>query len=168
MAYVDLRYLYTVASMAVLVVLVYLVSGTMRRRLSGLQGYGRLVYLVVLAMTVGLVASLAYAWGILQVFLGSLAAAGAVGVVVMFGILPLMTDIISGVLIHLDRDINVGVDVEIDGKRGIIQEISLTRTKMASTDGLVIFPNRRFRETAVIVRTATPARHRAGDLANRA
>ena len=70
--------------------------------------------------------------------------------------LPLMADMMYGVLIHLDRDINVGVDVEVDGMRGIIEEISLTRTRIVSDDGVIIFPNRRFRETAVIVRSGVP------------
>ena len=148
----DPKYVYTAASLLTLAVLVYLVRGAMSRRLKGLQGYGRLVYLMVFGVAVSTAAWLAYLWGILQLFLGSLAAAGALGVVLLFGVLPLMTDVINGVLVHLDRDINVGVDVEIDGKRGVIEEISLTRTKIASKDGIIIFPNRRFRETAVIVR----------------
>ena len=150
---IDSKYVYTGVSFLVLVVLVYMVRGTMSRRLKGLQGYGRLVYLAVFGIAVSTAAWLAYLWGILQLFLGSLAAAGALGVVLLFGVLPLMTDIVNGILVHLDPDINVGVDVEIDGKRGVIEEISLTRTKIASKDGIIIFPNRRFRETAVIVRS---------------
>ena len=158
-ALTDPKVVFTGASLVALVFLVYLVSGTMSKKLKGLRGYGRLVYVAAFGVTVSIVAWLAYLWGILQLFLGSVAAAGALGVVLLFGVLPLMTDVINGVLVHLDPDINVGVDVEIDGKRGVIEEISLTRTKIASDDGLIIFPNRRFRETAVIVRT-TPAGRR--------
>ena len=158
-ALTDPKVVFTGASLVALVFLVYLVSGTMSKKLKGLRGYGRLVYVTAFGVTVSIVAWQAYLWGILQLFLGSVAAAGAIGVVLLFGVLPLMTDVINGVLVHLDPDINVGVDVEIDGKRGVIEEISLTRTKIASDDGLIIFPNRRFRETAVIVRT-TPAGRR--------
>lgn len=155
----DPRYIYTLVSLVVLVFLVYFVRGVMRRELKGLKGYGRLVYLVISGISITIVAWISYLWGILQLFLGSLAAAGALGVVLMFGLLPLMTDIMNGVLIHLDSDINVGVDVEVDGKRGVIKEISLTRTKISNGDGIIIFPNRRFRETAVIVRSNAPSKH---------
>ena len=151
-ALVDPRYIYTAVSLVELAVLVFLVRRIMRRELNGLKGYSRLVYLVSSGVTIVIIAWLGYVWGILQLFLGSIAAAGALGLVLLFGLLPLMTDIMNGVLIHLDKDINVGVDVEVDGKRGIIKEISLTRTKISSNDGVIIFPNRRFRETAVIVR----------------
>ena len=150
---IDPRYLYTAGSLVVLALLTYLVRGELTRELRGLQGYGRLVYLVTSAFIVVNVALPAYVWGVLQLFVGSIAAAGALGLVLLFMALPLMADVMYGVLIHLDSDINVGADVEIDGKRGIIDEISLTRTKILSGDGVVIFPNRRFRETAVIVRT---------------
>ena len=149
---IDPRLVYTAISLLELAALIFLVRRIMRRELGGLKGYGRLVYLVTSGLTIVMIAWIAYVWGILQLFLGSIAAAGALGVVLLFGLLPLMTDIVNGVLIHLDKDINVGVDVEVDGKRGIIREISLTRTKISSHDGLIIFPNRRFRETAVIVR----------------
>ena len=152
MSPVDPKYIVSAVALIALVVLVYFVTGTMSKKLKGLQGYGRLVYVAAFGITISIVAGLAYIWGVLQVFLGSVAAAGALGLVLLFGVLPLMTDIINGVLVHLDPDINVGVDVEIDGKRGVIEEISLTRTKIVSPDGVIIFPNRRFRETAVIVR----------------
>jgi small-conductance mechanosensitive channel len=151
---IDPRYVYTVVALAELSILIFLVRRLMRLELRGLKGYGRLIYLVTSAITIGIVAWIAYFWGLFQLLFGSIAAAGALGLVFLFGLLPIMTDIMNGVLIHLDKDINVGVDVEIDGKRGVIEEISLTRTKIASRDGLVIFPNRRFRETAVIVRGA--------------
>lgn len=138
--------------------LVCLVTRTTSRRLKRLQGYGRLVYLMAFGIAASTAAWLAYLWGILQLFFGSLAAAGALGVVLLFGILPLMQDVINGVLVHLDRGMDVGADVEIDGKRGVIEEISLTRTKTASKDGIMIFPNKRFRETAVIVRGPSATR----------
>ena len=157
---VDPRYVYTAASFVVLGLLVYLVRGEMSRELKGLHGYVRLIYLVTSALLVVNVAYLAYLWGVLQVFVGSVAAAGALGFILLLMALPLMADMMYGVLIHLVRDINVGVDVEIDGMRGIIEEISLTRTRIVSDDGVIIFPNRRFRETAVIVRGGVPDGHR--------
>ncbi len=59
---------------------------------------------------------------------------------------------INGILIHLDREMDVGADIEIDGKRGIINEISLTRTKILNGEYTLLVPNRKFRENVVIIR----------------
>lgn len=74
------------------------------------------------------------------------------GLIFGLAILPLVTDMINGILIRLDTDIDIGVDIEVDGKRGVVNEISLTRTRILSDGYVIIVPNRRLRETVIIIR----------------
>ncbi len=148
----DPRFVFTIVSVLLLIFLIYFVRNRLHRRLKGIKGYGRFLHLVTLAIIIGIVAEVGYVWGVFELLVGSITAAGALGVVFAWGTLPLITDMVSGILIHLDRDIDVGVDVEIDGKRGVIEEISLTRTKILNHEYTMLVPNRRFRESVVIIR----------------
>lgn len=138
--------------MLLLIFLIYFVRNRLRGHLKGLKGYGRFLHLITLVIIIGIVAEVGYVWGVFELLVGSITAAGVLGVVFAWGTLPLITDMVSGILIHLDRDVNVGVDVEIDGKRGVIGEISLTRTKILNQEYTMLVPNRRFRESVVIIR----------------
>ena len=64
-----------------------------------------------------------------------------------------ITNLFAGISLIGDKSIDIGTDVEIQGKRGKIVEMTLTLTKVRTADGnLMIVPNKKFREEIVIVR----------------
>ena len=68
-----------------------------------------------------------------------LGAAGVVGIAIGFGAQSLVKDIFSGFFLLIENQIRVGDVVEIAGKSGTVEELTLRRTKLRSYDGSVHF-----------------------------
>jgi len=66
-----------------------------------------------------------------------LGAAGVVGIAVGFGAQSLVKDIFAGFFLLVENQIRVGDVVEIAGKSGVVEQLSLRRTKLRSYDGSV-------------------------------
>ncbi len=68
-----------------------------------------------------------------------LGAAGVVGIAVGFGAQSLVKDVFSGFFLLVENQLRVGDVVEIAGKAGSVEELSLRRTKLRAYDGSVHF-----------------------------
>jgi small conductance mechanosensitive channel len=68
-----------------------------------------------------------------------LGAAGVVGVAVGFGAQSLIKDYFNGFFLLFESQVRVGDVVEIAGKSGLVEEISLRRTRLRGYDGNVHF-----------------------------
>jgi moderate conductance mechanosensitive channel len=66
-----------------------------------------------------------------------LGAAGVVGVAVGFGAQSLIKDYFNGFFLLLENQVRVGDVVEIAGKSGLVEEVSLRRTRLRGYDGNV-------------------------------
>lgn len=66
-----------------------------------------------------------------------LGAAGVVGIAVGFGAQSLVKDFFSGFFLLIENQIRVGDVVEIAGKSGFVEELTLRRTKLRAWDGSV-------------------------------
>jgi small conductance mechanosensitive channel len=66
-----------------------------------------------------------------------LGAAGVAGVAIGFGSQSLVKDFFSGMFLLLENQIRVGDVVEVAGKTGVVEELTLRRTKLRSFDGAV-------------------------------
>ncbi len=66
-----------------------------------------------------------------------LGAAGVAGIAIGFGAQSLVKDFFAGVFLLVENQIRVGDVVEIAGKAGVVEELSLRRTKLRSYDGNV-------------------------------
>jgi small conductance mechanosensitive channel len=71
-----------------------------------------------------------------------LAAAGVVGVAVGFGAQSLIRDYFTGFFLLLEDQIRHGESVEVGGKKGVVEEVTLRHVKLRDSDGTVHFiPN---------------------------
>ena len=71
-----------------------------------------------------------------------LGAAGVAGVAIGFGAQSLVKDFFTGVFLLLEDQIRVGDVIEIAGKTGVVENLTLRRTKLRSYDGGVHYvPN---------------------------
>lgn len=68
-----------------------------------------------------------------------LGAAGVVGIAIGFGAQSLVKDVFSGFFLLVENQLRVGDVVEIAGKSGSVEELSLRRTKLRAYDGSVHF-----------------------------
>ncbi len=66
-----------------------------------------------------------------------LGAAGVVGIAVGFGAQSLVKDVFAGFFLLVENQIRVGDVVEIADKSGVVEQLSLRRTKLRSYDGSV-------------------------------
>jgi moderate conductance mechanosensitive channel len=111
----------------------------------------KILYVVFTLLTAILLGYIAYLWRLFEFVVGFLATAGALGLLLALSLAPWVTDVFAGISIALDPRLNIGSEVEVDGKRGKIIEISLTRTIISGDECLIIVPNRKFRESVVVV-----------------
>ncbi len=71
-----------------------------------------------------------------------LAAAGVVGVAVGFGAQSLIKDYFNGFFLLLEDQLRHGETVEVGGKKGVVEEVTLRHVKLRDSDGCVHFiPN---------------------------
>ena len=66
-----------------------------------------------------------------------LAGVGVVALIIGFGAESLITDVVTGMFILVDNQYNVGDIIEVNGFRGIVQEIGIRTTSIVDTGGNV-------------------------------
>ncbi|MDL4842152.1 mechanosensitive ion channel family protein [Aquibacillus rhizosphaerae] len=83
-------------------------------------------------------------FGIIGLPLGPLlAGAGVLGLAIGFGAQGLVSDVVTGFFLLLERQIEIGEYVTTAGYNGIVEEVGLRTTKIRSFDGTLNFiPNR--------------------------
>jgi small-conductance mechanosensitive channel len=139
----------TVAAVAVYSIAVVVFRYLLRRRYR--EEATKILYVVFTLLTAILLGYIAYLWRLFEFVVGFLATAGALGLLLALSLVPWVTDVFAGISIVLDPRLNIGSEVEVDGKRGKIIEISLTRTIISGDECLIIVPNRKFRDSVVVV-----------------
>lgn len=126
-----------------------------KRKLRELAGYQLLANFIAVILSIVLVFYLFTVWGITQALLEWLAALGTITAVLLITMKDVwITNLFAGISLIGDKSIDIGTDVEIQGKRGKIVEMTLTITKVKTADGnLMIVPNKKFREEIVVIRS---------------
>ena len=150
----DPRVIITLVVIAVALLFRLIVGGVFKRKLRELIGHQLLANALTAVLAIGLIFYLLYIWGIIQALAETLAALGVIAAVLLFTVKDIwISNLFAGISLIGDKLINVGSEVEVDGKRGKIVEMTLTVTKVKTTDGhLMIVPNKKFREGVVVVR----------------
>ncbi len=116
----------------------------------------KLYYFVTSLIVIMALAVAAYRYGLVDVLLGSLTALGAMGIVLGLGLVPWLSDAYTGLALILNPHIKIGTEVEVAGKRGRIVLITLTTTRIAGDDCIIIVPNRKFRDEVVVIYGTKP------------
>lgn len=66
-----------------------------------------------------------------------LASAGIIGLAGSLGAQTLIKDVIAGLFVFIENQYGVGDEVALDEKRGIVQKLTLRRTILEDTDGMI-------------------------------
>lgn len=86
-----------------------------------------------------------------------LAGAGVIGIVIGMATKDVLSGLISGMIIYVDRPFKIGDWIEIDGKQGIVQDLSLESTRVRTFSGeLLTIPNSKITNSMVTNKTAEP------------
>jgi len=139
----------TGAAVAVYAIAVVVSRYILRRRYR--EEANKILYVAFTLLTAVLLGYIAYLWRLFEFVVGFLATAGALGLLLALSLVPWVSDIFAGISIVLDPRINIGSEVEVDGKRGKVIGITLTRTIISGDECLIIVPNRKFRDSVVVV-----------------
>jgi small-conductance mechanosensitive channel len=116
----------------------------------------KLYYFITSLIVIMALAVAAYRYGLVDILVGSLTAIGAMGLVLGLGLVPWVSDVYSGLALMLNPHIKIGTEVEVAGKRGRIVLITLTTTRIAGDDCIIIVPNRKFRDEVVAIYGTKP------------
>ncbi|SNZ09195.1 small conductance mechanosensitive channel [Terribacillus aidingensis] len=105
---------------------------TLEKLLLNTYGYTLIFLLVVMI------------FGVFDIQIGPLiAGAGIIGLAIGFGAQGLVSDVVTGFFILLERQIEVGDVITTSGYNGVVEEVGLRTTQVRSFDGTLNFiPNR--------------------------
>jgi small-conductance mechanosensitive channel len=88
-----------------------------------------------------------------------LVAGGIVGIVIGFASQSIVSNLISGIFLVIERPVKVGNQVNIDGNSGVIEDISVMSTIIRTYDGLYVrIPNEKVFTTVITNYVANIAR----------
>ncbi|MCS7095440.1 MAG: mechanosensitive ion channel family protein [Thaumarchaeota archaeon] len=156
----DLRILISLEAILVILtaVLIWFFLRSIFRRLVAIsRDYIKFYYFLSSLTVLGVLVYFAYRLELFDIVVGTLTAIGALGLVMGFGLVPWLSDVYTGISLLLNPYIKIGTEVEISGKRGRIIAITLTTTRIAGENCIVIVPNRKFRDEAVVVYGTKPS-----------
>jgi small conductance mechanosensitive channel len=75
---------------------------------------------------------------------GVLASSAVIGLVIGFASQSTISNVVAGILIAITQPLRLGDEVEVEGSRGIVEEIGLTYTWIRTPDGeRLVVPNQR-------------------------
>jgi small-conductance mechanosensitive channel len=96
---------------------------------------------------------------------GLLVAGGVVGVIVGFASQRIIGNLISGIFLFIERPMNIGDSVNIDGQSGIVRDIRILSTLIRGFDGLAVrIPNEKVFTSKITNYVAHVARRFSLDL----
>ncbi|MDH5443403.1 MAG: mechanosensitive ion channel family protein [Hadesarchaea archaeon] len=150
---VDQRLVYTLVVIVVVIAFRLVLGGIFKRKLRELTGHHLLANTLTGILIIGLAFYLLYLWGIIQALVEIALTLGVITVVFLFTIKDIwISNLFAGISLIGDKLINIGSEVEVGGRKGKIVEMTLTVTKVRTSDNrLMIVPNKKFREEIVVI-----------------
>ncbi|HKF59179.1 MAG TPA: mechanosensitive ion channel family protein [Blastocatellia bacterium] len=90
-------------------------------------------------LVVSLIAALGKAGVPVETFIAGL---GITGIVIAFGLRDTISNLASGLFLLIYRPFRAGDTIEVDGSKGVVQELTIVNMQMTAADGVrVILPN---------------------------
>jgi len=150
---VDQRLVYTLVVIVVVIAFRLVLGGIFKRKLRELTGHHLLANTLTGILIIGLAFYLLYLWGIIQALVEITLTLGVIAAVLLFTIKDIwVSNLFAGISLIGDKLINIGSEVEVGGRKGKIVEMTLTVTKVRTSDNrLMIVPNKKFREEIVVI-----------------
>jgi small-conductance mechanosensitive channel len=129
-----------------------------QRKLRSLVGHQLLANAITSLLSVGVIIYTLYIWGVVQAIAEFLLAFSAITAVILFAVKDIwLENLFAGISMIRDELLDTGTEVEIGDKTGKIVEMTLTVTKVKTSNGaMMIVPNRMFRQQAFLIKKASP------------
>lgn len=144
--------IYVAASIIISVILLLVAKIIFKKKLTNLRGTQKLFGLISLVIIIIEAAYLGLVFDIFQAVSGVIASIGVAFALVTFALQSHLKNIVSGIGLYLNTQIEIGDIVEIDGHKGVIIEFHLMKTTALTEDGKYIFiPNLTFNEDITVI-----------------
>ena len=146
----EIKLAYTITSILISFGILMLARSVIHIRLSELRGKEKLLTFVTMVVLIFEFFYLAILYGLFEIANEVLASIGIASGLIVLAMQNFIKSVFAGIGIYLNPEIDVGDVIEIDGKKGVITEIHLTRTVIMSDEGIKYFiPNLKFNEAVV-------------------
>lgn len=148
----DVRIVETIAILFIFLIVRAILKNFIKKKTRMVEGHENLIQFMTFIILMGAIIYILNVWGWLSELLGIFATLGVIAVALIFTLKDVW---ISNVFasISLDKMIKVGADIEINGQRGRIVDLTLTTTKIMTKDGrMMIVPNMRLKQDIVIIK----------------
>lgn len=124
----------------------------MSRKLADLKGTQKLLGLISVII-IGLeLVFLGMLFDLFTIAASVIASAGVAFALVSFALQNHLKNMVSGIGLYLNKRIDIGDILEIDGKKGTIIEFHLMKTIALTDDGeFMNIPNLKFNETVILI-----------------
>ena len=122
------------------------------RKLSNLRGSQKLVGLISFIIVIIQLVYLGVLFDLFTLAASVIASFGVAFALISFALQNHLKNIVSGIGLYLNKKINIGDTIEIDGKKGVITEFHLLKTIAKTQEGKIMnIPNLKFSETVILI-----------------
>lgn len=153
----DERTVYAILSIAVTAALFTASHLIFKIKLHGLQGSYKLLRLISIAIIISELVYLGDVLGLFELAVEVIASIGVAFALITLALQVHLKNVIAGIGLYLNTEINTGDVIEIGGKRGVIIEFHLTKTTVLTDEGYRMYiPNLKFNEEITIISPKHP------------
>lgn len=139
-----------IISIIIAISLIVIGKEVVKRKFSRLHGYQKLFGILYIVIGLGEAAYLGIRFGIFEFALELITSVGVGMVILGIALQHQLKNIISGIGLFFNKEIDVGDIITIGEERGTIIELHMTKTVALTDDGeRIIIPNQKFSEDVV-------------------
>jgi len=144
------EFFFAIISLVITAILYFFTRQIINQKLQDLQGSDKLLGLILILIILGEIFYLGIHFGLFNIALELITSIGAAAVVIGIALQNQLKNMISGITIFLNTQINVGDTIEFDYVKCKITGLHLTKITAITDDGIrVIIPNHKFSEEMV-------------------
>ncbi len=144
--------IFALISVAISITLFVITKLIIQKKLKGLVGSQKILGIVCLAIVFGEVVYLGTAFGLFEFALEIITSIGVGVILIVITFQNSLKNWVAGIGIFFNTQINIGDVIEINGMKGTIIRLGLSKTVAVTEDGSKIFiPNMKFNEAVVII-----------------
>ena len=148
---IDILY-NTIISIIISITVFSVIKLVISRKLSNLRGSQKLVGLISFIIVIIQLVYLGVLFDLFTLAASVIASFGVAFALVSFALQNHLKNIVSGIGLYLNKKINIGDTIEIDGKKGVITEFHLLKTIAKTQEGKIMnIPNLKFSETVILI-----------------
>lgn len=142
--------IYGLISIVISIVIFFSIRGMIKTKLKKLKGTQKMLKLISLGIVITEVTYLGINFGIFQHATEVIASVGVAFALVVWAIQNNLKNMVAGIGIYLNSEIDIGDIIEVEGNKGVIIELHLTKITALDDDGVKMFiPTQKYHEEVV-------------------